>query len=82
MEELAHEQTLHLLESTVAGNRLGLERAFQRDLDHVIQNCEDLPGLCDLDNVGRRVQVDILIDTGISNCISTRASVLAFRFFK
>jgi len=50
--------------------------------DYRIQNCQDFgTDLCDPANLGRSVQADVFVDTGVSICLGlARSDVLAFRF--
>ncbi len=44
------------------------------DLDYFVSNCEDVPGLCEPGTIGRRVEVELFVDTGVSVCLGTFVS--------
>jgi len=50
--------------------------------DYRIQNCQDFgTALCDPANLGRSVQADVAVETGVSICLGlARSDVLEFRF--
>ena len=51
--------------------------------DYFITNCEDFDGeLCSMDNVGRRTQAQIFVNTSPSICIDSLTTVIDFRFLQ
>jgi len=46
------------------------------NLDYFIRNCEDFPGLCRPDNIGRKVRTELLVHTWVTNCIGKNVSDL------
>ncbi len=51
--------------------------------DYFILNCEDFgEELCTMENVGRKIQAQILVNTSPSICIDSLTTVVDFRFLK
>jgi hypothetical protein len=51
--------------------------------DYRIVNCEDFGSdLCTASNLGRKIQAQVFVDTGISICIDSTTTVIDFRFLQ
>ena len=52
--------------------------------NYLILNCEDFgDALCNTDNVGRRIQAQVFVDTAVSICLGqARSTVLEYRFLQ
>jgi hypothetical protein len=51
--------------------------------DYYITNCTDFDGeLCTMDNVGRRTQAQVFVNTSPSICIDSLTTVIDFRFLQ
>ena len=58
--------------------------AIRGNEDYKVLNCEDFgTELCDSANLGRRVKAEVLVDTGVSNCLGLlRSTVVDFELLK
>jgi hypothetical protein len=58
-------------------------RIHTENEDYFITNCEDFGAeLCTMNNVGRRTQAQILVNTSPSICIDSLTTVIEFRFLQ